>query len=106
MRQVDLRRSRPQPGQESRTARLTRHLEARLLDFDPGGPEVLCADQAAGQVTARFPGHDTARVLALLEQEFGISVGLEDGLAVFRLSPDLPFEDLDYLWGCLFELLF
>lgn len=105
MRTLDLKTAGFLPDQESRTARLVRHLDARLRDFGPGGPEVLEADQAAGTVTARFPGHDTARVLARLEEEYGVSAGLENGSAVFRLSPDTRFEDLDYVWGCLFELL-
>jgi len=105
MRRVDLKTPRSLPGQEERTARLVRHLDARLRDFGPGGPEVLEADQETGVVTARFPGHDTARVLEGLEGEYGVSAGLEDGLAVFRLSPGVPFEDLDYVWGCLFDLL-
>ncbi|MCF2662808.1 hypothetical protein [Pseudoflavonifractor phocaeensis] len=105
MRNVDLKTARSTPGQENITARLVRHLDARLRDFGPGGPEVLEADQNAGVVTARFPGHDTARVLGRLEGEYGVSAGQENGLAVFRLSPDVPFEDLDYVWGCLFDLL-
>lgn len=105
MRTVDLKTARPVPGQEARVARLVRHLDARLRDFSPGGPEVLEADQDAGVVTARFPGHDSARVLSRLEREYGVSAGLENGSAVFRLSPGTRFEDLDYVWGCLFDLL-
>lgn len=105
MRTVDLKTVRSVPGQEDRVARLARHLDARLRDFGPGGPEVLEADQDAGVVNARFPGHDTAQVLARLEGEHGVFVGLKDGVAVFRLSPDTRFEDLDYVWGCLFDLL-
>ena len=105
MRTVDLKTARPAPGRDARIARLVRHLDARLRDFGPGGPEVLEADQASGVVTAHFPGHDTARTLARLEAEYGVSAGLENGTAVFRLSPDTRFEDLDYVWGCLFELL-
>lgn len=66
MRQIDLTHSNRAPGSEARVARLTRHLRARLLDFGPGGPEVLSADEAAGTVRARFPGHDTAQVLERL----------------------------------------
>ena len=36
----------PWTGEESpRLARLTRHWKARLEDFEPGGPQVLLADQ-------------------------------------------------------------
>ena len=83
MRQIDLTHSNRAPGSEARVARLTRHLRARLLDFGPGGPEVLSADEAAGTVRARLDGD----------------------CALFLLSPDTRFEDLDYLWGSLFDLL-
>ena len=56
MRYVDLKTPRPAAGQEALVARLVRHLEARLKDFGPGGPEVLQADQESGLVAARFPG--------------------------------------------------
>lgn len=105
MRHLDLSHSRPRPGGGERTARLTRHLEARLLDFDPGGPEVLETDQRAGFVAVRFPGHTLSEVLEALAAR-GVLAEEESGRAVFHLSPDLPFEGLDYLWGCLFEILF
>ena len=105
MRYVDLKTPRPAAGQEALVARLVRHLEARLKDFGPGGPEVLQADQESGLVAARFPGHDPAQLLARVEQECGVLAVPEHDRAVFRLSPDTRFEDLDYVWGCLFELL-
>ena len=89
----------------ARTARLTRHLKARLEDFGPGGPEVVDADQGAGTVTARFPGHDTAQVLRELEERWGVRAAREGELALFRLSQAVSFEDLDYVWGCLFDIL-
>lgn len=105
MKYVDLKTPRPAAGQEALVARLVRHLEARLKDFGPGGPEVLQADQENGLVAARFPCHDPSQVLARLEQEHGILAVTDHDSAVFRLSPDTRFEDLDYVWGCLFELL-
>ena len=97
----------PQPGHShpSRVARLARHLKARLLDFGPGGPEVVLCDQENGIVTARFPGHDTAAVVEQLVSLFGISAAQEGDCAVFYLTDQTPFEDLDYVWGCLFDLL-
>ena len=105
MRYVSLHEALPHSGQEERVARLTRHLAARLRDFGPGGPEVLSADQQAGRIEARFPGHDTGAVLDRLEKRGGVTAGLEGDRAVFLLSPHTRFEDLDYVWGCLFELL-
>ena len=87
-----------------RLARLTRHLRARLLDFGPGGPQVRSADQAQGRVEADFPGHDTAQVLSALAR-CGVSAARAGDEAVFWLTPDTPFEDLDYVWGCLFDIL-
>lgn len=104
MRNLNLTHSRPQAGQEARVAWLVRHLDARLRDFGPGGPEVLEADQTAGLVKARFPGHDPRQVLDRLARQ-GIQANCDGAAAVFHLSPDVPFEDLDYLWGCLFEIL-
>ena len=51
MRQIDLTHPNRVPGSEARVARLTRHLRARLLDFGPGGPEGLSADEAAVPVS-------------------------------------------------------
>ncbi len=104
MRTVSLNASRPSAGQDALTARLTRHLEARLQDFGPGGPEVLSCDQAGGTIRAVFPGHDTASVLRRLSAA-GILAEQDGREAVFHLSPDIPFEDLDYVWGCLNEIL-
>ena len=91
MRRVDLARPGAPSGDRARVARLTRHLKARLED--------------SGTVTARFPGQDTGGVLDRLERDWGVTV-LQDGEdAVFRLAPSVRFEDLDYVWGALFEVL-
>lgn len=93
------------PGEQSpRLTRLTLHLQARLLDFAPGGPQVLACDSKIGRVAARFPGRDTSQVWAELAQR-GFHAALEEDCAVFYLSPALRFEDLDRLWGTLYELL-
>ena len=88
-----------------RTARLTRHLRARLLDFEPGGPEVISSDEAAGTILVRFPRHDTAQVLRQLKEQYGVCAAQKGDLALFALSPSVSFEDLDYVWGCLFGIL-
>lgn len=92
-------------GDPARLGRLTRHLRARLLDFGPGGPEVLSADEAAGLVSVRFPGRETQSVLQSLARQCGISAAAEGDHALFCLAEDTRFEDLDYVWGCLFEIL-
>lgn len=105
MREIDLQHQSPCPPElRPRLARLTRHLRARLLDFGPGGPQVLSADQEEGRVEASFPGHDTGRVLAELEGR-GVLALREGDAALFLLGPRTRFEDLDYLWGCLFDIL-
>ena len=48
MREIDLRHTYSAAGKEALRARQVRHLEARLRDFGPDGPEVLEADQASG----------------------------------------------------------
>ncbi len=102
MRHIDLTQPAPEPS--PRLARLTRHLAARLADFGPGGPQVVLCDQSRGFVAARFPGHETAQVLQGLAG-FGVAAVQDGELARFWLRPDGRFEDLDYLWGCLFALL-
>ena len=44
-------------------------------------------------------------ILEQLDTRFHIRAVREGETAVFHLSPDTRFEDLDYLWGCLYELL-
>lgn len=105
MRIVPLHIPQPSHSQPDHVARLARHLSARLLDFGPGGPEVVLCDQERGIVTTRFPGHDTAAVAEQLAARFHVSAAVEDDCAVFYLTDQTPFEDLDYVWGCLFDLL-
>ena len=94
----------PWTGEESpRLARLTRHWKARLEDFEPGGPQVLLADHERGQVLAAFPEHDTDRLRARLERR-GVRARQEGETLRFFLTPEMPFEDLDYAWGCLNEI--
>ena len=106
MRYVSLHEALPHSGQEERVARLTRHLAARLRDFGPGGPELLSADQTTGQVLARFPGHSADDIRRQLEERFGIRTRLDGDALLFQLTPHIAFEELDHVWGCLFELLF
>lgn len=105
MRRVDLTRPGAPSGDRARVARLTRHLKARLEDFGPGGPQVTGVDESAGTVTARFPGRSTGGVLDRLERDWGVAALQKGEDAVFRLSPSVRFEDLDYVWGALFEVL-
>ena len=105
MRHINLCEPTSVKGQEERLARLVRHLDARLRDFGPGGPEVVRADQKRGEVAARLPGLSSAQAAARLRHEFGVQTALEGDCLLFRLSPGTRFEDLDYLWGCLNQLL-
>ena len=56
----------------------------------------------------RVPGSE-ARVARLtrhlLAASAGVRARLDGDCALFLLSPDTRFEDLDYLWGSLFDLL-
>lgn len=102
MRHIQL--NRPAAAPSPRLARLTGHLQARLLDFGPGGPEIASFDPDRGLVSARFPGHPVQEVLDSLSAR-GITAAREQDPAQFWLDPTGRFEDLDYLWGCLFEIL-
>ena len=100
----NVRMDTPWTGERGpRLARLTRHWKARLEDFEPGGPRVLLADEEKGEVLAAFPAHDTDRLRARLEKR-GVYARQEGGNLRFFLTPELPFEDLDYAWGCLNEI--
>lgn len=88
-----------------RLSALTRHLNARLLDFEPGGPEVISCDERTGQVKARFPHHSTQAVADALHSCFGVDICAENQYALFYLNETILFEDLDYVWGCLYEIL-
>lgn len=100
---TELRLDRPCAVSSPRLARLTRHLEARLLDFGPGGPQVTGRDERRGWVSARFPGRDSGQVRAALA-ELGVHTAQEGEDVLFFLSDSLSFESLDALWGLLFEL--
>ena len=104
MRELDLTLPAVPGENDLRTAWLTKHLTARLMDFGPGGPEVVSSLPEVGKVLARFPGHDTGAVVAQLG-EMGITLSREGDCAAFYLRPHIRFEDLDHLWGCLFEIL-
>ena len=105
MRSVILSVPTPQGSTSPRLAALTRHLKARLLDFDPGGPEVLSCDESTGQIQVRFPNPTPQTVAQALQERFGVEICEEKQYALFYLNETLPFEDLDYVWGCLFEIL-
>lgn len=106
MKYIDFTTSLPQGYDPEQLARRVRHLAARLQDFGPGGPELLSADQTTGLVLARFPGHDTGHIRRQLEERFGIRTRLDGDTLLFQLTPHIAFEELDHVWGCLFELLF
>lgn len=105
MRNVSFMAQTTQVG-EMPIPQLTRHLTARLEDFGPGGPKVLDSNQQTGVIVAIFPGHDTEAVLSRLSAEYGVAVEQEGDRAIFCLNPEIPFEDLDYVWGCLFNILY
>lgn len=89
---------------DPRLARLTRHWKARLEDFGPGGPQVVLVDEERGTILARLPDCNTAAVLGKLEA-YGVWALQEGELLRFFLRPGMAFEDLDYAWGCLNDLL-
>lgn len=83
------------------------HLAARAPGLRPrAGRSSSPPTKKTGQVRARFPGHDADDIRRQLETRFGVRTRLDgDGLR-FQLSPHIAFEELDYVWGCLFELLY
>ena len=86
-------------------AQLARHLSARLEELEGDCALLRGWDQATdGRVEARFPGRDAG---ALARRLTGIVPCAADGpdRLVFSLTPDVPFEALDTVWGVLFESL-
>lgn len=104
IRVVDLSISPAYPKNSEHLARLVRHLQERLKDLGPNGPS-LSPCQESGRITALFPSYSSAELAENLAQRFGVLVQAAENEVIFNLSPDLPFEDLDYVWGCLFQLL-
>ena len=104
MRQILLRKRTTQQNEPIRLARLTRHLHARLLDFGPTGPKVSNVNEDTGTILAHFPQRNSVDIMTQLQDKCGVLVDIEDDSLKFILSSDIRFEDLDYVWGCLFEL--
>lgn len=105
MRRLDLRPGALPCRDPARRARLTRHLKARLEDFGPGGPVVRRFDQDAGIVSAHFPGHPAWELASRLAREYGVSVLPSGDEVLFAPGDQVAFEELDALWGVLWELL-
>lgn len=82
----------------------TRHLYARLQDFGESGPVITDWSQEQGKISVAFPSHSVAYIQQTL-QTYGIACPIEQGCLVFYLSEDIAFEDLDYVWGVLFQIL-
>ncbi len=102
MRTIDLTRTIPADSGEW-NARKIRHLTARLRELGEGRVRFLSSDPPGGLLRVTFPDLGTARVLRHLASR-GVQVEERDAEAVFHLSSEASFEDLDYIWGCLDEL--
>ena len=61
------------------------------------GDVIIIGDSALGADDGGLLPEDLERL--------GICVAREGDAALFSLDPDLPFESLDHVWGCLFEIL-
>lgn len=84
-------------------ARLTRHLRARMEDLNPTSPQITQFDPKNGLVGVRPTDMDSWDYVNRLERLYGIFAAAEENDVVFFLNPDIRFEDLDYVWGCLFQ---
>ena len=83
------------------TARLARHLSARLEELE--GDCVLTRGWPAaadGVVEARFP-RSPEGLARSLEGRFSFPIEQAGDGVRFTLSPEVPFEELDALWGAL-----
>ena len=66
----------------------------KYIDFTTSLPQGYDPEQVARRV----------RHLAARLRDFG--PGGPELLSAVQLTPHLAFEELDHVWGCLFELLF
>lgn len=106
-----------------RVRRLTRHLIARLREYEEDGLRVLGtldARKQVGVVSVGFSGIDNAEAAFRLERDYGIQTrcGLHcapmahqtlgtfpHGTVRFSVGPFTRFEEIDYLQGAVGEIL-
>lgn len=85
--------------------RLARHLSARLEELEDACILIRGWDQAAdGRVEARFPGQNAGWLANRLTAACPVRcqpMGPDE--LCFPLTPDIPFEALDTVWGTLYE---
>jgi hypothetical protein len=90
---------------EQDLAQLARHLSARLEELEDGCILLRGWERAAdGQVTARFPGQDAAALARRVADCVPVRCEAEEpDILHFWLTPNDRFEELDAIWGVLFE---
>lgn len=104
MRTVNFLKQERQEKQLESIAWRTRHLYARLQDFGEGGPVVTDWSQERGKISISVPNHSAIQIQKALEQ-YGVICQAEQEKLVFYLSEQIAFEDLDFVWGVLFQIL-
>lgn len=104
MKTVNFFKPDSQERQVEQVAWRTRHLYARLLDFGEMGPKVTEWSQEQGKISVSFPNHSAVSIQQALKQD-GILCPIEQECLVFYLSEKITFEDLDFVWGVLFQIL-
>ena len=104
MRTVNFLKQERQEEQLESIAWRTRHLYARLQDFGEGGPVVTDWSQEQGKLSVSIPNHSAIQMQQALKQ-YGITCPVEQEKLVFYLSEQIAFEDLDFVWGVLFQIL-
>lgn len=91
-------------AQGEKIAKLTRHLKARLEEFECITLSICCEE--TGCIKAQFQGYDPVAVAEGLYEFRKIKVVVEEDGLVFYLRGDQPHEHIDTVWGGLFTTLF
>ena len=60
--------------------------------------------QEQGKLSVSIPNHSAIQMQQALKQ-YGITCPVEQEKLVFYLSEQIAFEDLDFVWGVLFQIL-
>lgn len=89
--------------ERERVGRLARHLRARMMELEENGLEIRDFREEEGLVSVAAP--DQENLAGRLRWEHGIhGKPIQDGVELW-VNPRTAFEELDGVWGALYELL-
>ena len=91
-------------GEErERVRRLARHLHARMAELEEDGLEIRAFREEEGLVAIAVPEQEN--LAGRLRWEHGVHGAVKDGSVELWVTPATAFEDLDSVWGAVYEIL-